>query len=55
MTGPDVVGAGSSGAKKVSGLVSFSPVIFYRVFNAQKRDKNKSRKSRFWIFLSIVL
>jgi hypothetical protein len=52
---------GSSEAKKVPGLVGFFLRFFYRVFelpsprNAQKRDKKKSRKNQFWIFLSIFL
>jgi hypothetical protein len=48
---------GSSEAKKVPGLVRF----FYRVFelpsprNPQKRDKTKSRKNRFWVFVDVFV
>jgi hypothetical protein len=44
---------GSSDAKKVPGLVRFFCEFFFELpspRNAQKRDKKKLRKNRFWIF-----
>jgi hypothetical protein len=44
------------GSEYEKGLGSEKGILFYRVFklpsprNAQKRDKKKSRKNRFWVF-----